>query len=180
MPPEKFVIHVSGPICAGKSTFINAIGARFPGSYLIEYDKLKRQLFGYQRTREDHREIIRRFQWGLLELACEQSLPVITGVFLHDEEEYGRFMNITKRYGYEKRVFVRLTAPQDVLLERFRARVKHAKETGAWLSLDDESVFLSIISSPKRSLIPPGTPVFDTSVTNAEAIADDIARKLSA
>ena len=174
MMPKKFIVHISGPGCSGKSTLAQALGEKFPGTYLVAYDKLKWQLSGYDRNGTDHRrqrEIINEIEWELVEQLCRKSIPIATDVFLHDEKESLRLQTVAEKYGYTL-MFFELTAPREVLLERFRGRVKNVKERGTKVSLTDEGQYVERLSM--KCFVPTDTPVFDTSVIDVKNIADKI------
>src|SRR3989344_6358662 len=166
---KKFVLNIIGPGCSGKSTLSTTIGERYPGTYLISYDKLKWQLFGYNRVHD--KEIMKQLAFGVYEVVCKLGIPIIYQPFFIDEADYECSRAMAVKFGYE--VFtVAVTAPRDILLTRFRARVKSAQESRSKISVTDEEVFLENMAKPR--FLPPETPVFDTSVMTAEQIADEV------
>ena len=173
MESRTFIVHISGPGCSGKSSLAEAIGGLFQGTYYVAYDKLKWQLSGY--NRDNDRPIIHAIQKRLLEITLQLELPVTTEMFLHDENEYNELQAMSARYGY-RTLYVALTAPREVLLERFRARVASAKEKGTKISLTNENLFIENLS--RKSFVPSNTPVLDTSVSDVRAIAEKIAEEL--
>ncbi|VVB74111.1 AAA domain protein [uncultured archaeon] len=170
---KRFVIYVSAPSCAGKSTLTAALAKRMPDLYTVSYDKLKWQLSGYHRGK--HKGLIRELTIGLLEVVCRTHIPVLLDLFLKDEAEYLHCGKIAKRYGYGF-VTIKLTAPKSVLVQRFRERVANAKKTGTKISVTDEDLFVKNLST--HSFAPADAPLFDTSITDADYIADKILREL--
>lgn len=175
MEKKKFLVHITGPGCSGKSSLAKEISDRLPGIYYLGYDKLKWQLSGYDR--EEDRELIHTLERGLLDALLKTGTSVVTELYLHDEAEYKEVAQALSENGYFF-VAVALNAPEDVLLSRFRQRVKDAAEKGTPESLTDESAFLDITRTRKPYVVP-NTPVFDTSVTAVEHIAAEIAKTLS-
>lgn len=171
----KFVLQISGPGCAGKSSLAEAIGSIFPGTYYLAYDRLKWQLSGYNRDKD--RQIIHKIQKALFDILLSISLPIVTEMFLHDEDEYREFQAVAARHGYAV-TYIALTAPRGVLVERFRARIKSAEEKGTKISLTNEELFIENLS--RKSFVPTNTPEYDTSITDVKEIAAEIANKLRA
>lgn len=166
----KFVLQISGPSCSGKSTVEAALGERFPGTYLVSYDKLKWQLFGYHRDKD--RETVKDLLFGFYEVVCARGLNVFTDTYLRDEAEYRRYRATAEAHGY-RFVSVRLTAPEDVLLERFRERVAKATAAGSkTISVTDEATYRKNLSMP--AYLPPDAMTFDTSAVPVETIAQRI------
>ncbi len=166
----KFVLQLSGPSCSGKSTIEAALGERLPGTYLVSYDKLKWQLFGYHRDTD--RETIKDLLFGFYEVVCENGLNVFTDTYLRDEEEYLSYREIAEANGYAF-VSVRITAPEDVLIERFRERVAKATAAGSkTISVTDEATYRKNLTMPAYA--PPDARVFDTSVRSVDEIVEDI------
>jgi shikimate kinase len=166
---NKFAIHLSGPAGSGKTFFSEALGKKIPNLYIVSFDKLKWQLAGYHR--DNHSNLIKEIELGFFEVICKKQLPATLDFFCKNEAEYETCKSIAERYGY---VFIpiQLTAPKEVLLERFRNRVKRAKETDRKISFTDEALLLANIS--EKSYVPAGTPVFDTSTTSADQIVSEI------
>jgi predicted kinase len=170
---KRFVIYVSAPSCAGKSTLTVALAKRLPDLYTVSYDKLKWQLSGYHRDR--HAGLIKELTLGLLEVVCKTHIPVLLDLSLKDETEYLRCCKTAKKYGYGF-VTIKLTAPENILIQRFRERVANAKRTGTRISVTDEKLFVKNLST--HSFAPADAPVFDTSITDADYIADRIIKEL--
>jgi predicted ABC-type ATPase len=173
MMPKRFVICLSAaPSCSGKSTLANVIAKKLPDVYTISYDKLKWQLSGYHRNK--HKALIKKIALGLFEVVCQAHIPILLDIFLKDAE-YRRCYKIAKKYGYEF-ISVKLIAPKKVLLNRFRERVKRAKRARTKISVTDEKLFIANLS--KKSFTPANTLIFDTSLTDADYIADKTIKAL--
>lgn len=164
---KKFAIHIAGPSCSGKTTFSNALGERFPDLYIISFDKLKWQLAGYHRDK--HSALIKDIELGVFEVICKKEIPLTLDFFCAHAREYAACQSIAKTYGYAF-LSIQLTAPTEVLLERFRKRAQKAKEIGSKVTITDEKMFFELLD--KKAYVPPGTPVFDTSVTSTAEIVD--------
>lgn len=170
MPSQKFVIHLSGPSCVGKSTLNQAIGEKLPGTYTVSYDTQRWQLAGYNRDRD--KAMITEITLGLFEVVANKGIPIQLDFFFRKEADYRHCKDIAETYGYRFFSF-ELTAPTEVLLARFRERVADAKRTGSRkISVTDEKVFLENLS--KDRFLPPDTQRFDTSVMSPDEIASKI------
>ncbi|MEK7132708.1 MAG: AAA family ATPase [Patescibacteria group bacterium] len=166
---RKFVIHLSGKSCSGKSSVAKILSDRLPSIYTIAYDKLKRQLAGYHRDKHAH--LIKNLTLGFFEVVCKENISVLLLSGFKNKTEYLQYREITEKYGYTF-VFIELTAPMDILLHRFRERVENAKREGGKLSVTDEGLFLE--NASKDWFVPKGAVSFDTSKTAPEIIADQI------
>src|SRR3989344_5591246 len=120
MQLKKFVIHLFGPSCVGKSTLNEAIGEKIPGIYTVSYDKQKWQLAGYNRDRD--KDTIRDITLGLYEVICRKGIPIQFDFMCRNEADYRRLTEIAEKYEYNFFSFG-LTAPVEILLARFRERV---------------------------------------------------------
>ncbi len=170
---KKFVLHLSGASCTGKSALAQELGNRLPGVYLVAYDKLKWQLAGY------HRELRHRIfplVLGFFEVVCRNGLPILLSTIIRDQKEYSSYADIGEKYGYTF-LSVSLTAPTDVLLVRFRERVQKAKAAHTNISVTDEAFFLEN-TQKNNFFVPDGTPSFDSSVMTTKEIADAVVRLL--
>src|SRR3990167_3991437 len=119
MTKGKFVIHISGSGCSGKSSLADALAVKFPGAYLVSFDKLKWQLAGYNRNKPGCREFIEDVQLALFEIICRKSIPVFFDFYFRDEQKYAQAKKIVEDNGYSI-IHVGLKAPKEVLLNRFR------------------------------------------------------------
>lgn len=169
MNNKKFVIHFSGASCTGKSAAVEALGKKMPGIYTVAYDALKWHLSGYTR---DQRAVIYPLVLGFFEVVCANELPIALIAIIRTAEEYAAYRQIAEKYGYAF-ISVQLTAPDHILLERFRERVRSAKASNSKrISVTDEGLFLENLK--KTFFVPPGTPTFDTSIASPDEIAERI------
>lgn len=171
---KKYVIHFVGYSCTGKSALEKALKEKLPGWYVVSYDKLKWQLAGYDRTKDA--KLIKEITKGLFEVICKLGNSILALAMISTEEEYVYYKQIATQYEYEF-ISIEVTAPKEVLLARFRERVKTAKlMKSTTLSVTDESVFLENISKP--FFIPQNITSFDTSILKPEEIAEKIIEQL--
>ncbi len=168
---QKFIVQIIGPSCSGKSTLVSELGKVFPGVYNVAYDKLKWQLAGYHR--DQHRELVRQLELGVFEVTCKMGLPILLEALIRDQAEFDEYKTLADKFGYQI-ISVALTAPQEILLTRFRERIVSAKATGGRVSVTDEALYLSNLQRPVFMLV--GTPVFDTSVMSTEEIVDEVSK----
>lgn len=171
----KTALLISGPSCSGKSTVEAELCRRAPGTYVVAYDKLKWQLAGY--NRDSDRETVKALLLGFFEVVCAQGLPIILQVFMRDDREYAAYARIAETHGYRLRA-IQLTAPTDVLIDRFRDRVARATAAGSNISVRDEALYRKNLEW--QAYVPDGTPTFDTASASVESIADAILSQPSA
>jgi predicted kinase len=170
----KTVLLIAGPSCSGKSALEAELCRRAPGTYVVAYDKLKWQLAGYDRDRD--RETVKELLFGFFEVVCRRGLPVILQTIMRSEDEYRRYADVAREHGY-RMAAVRLSAPEDVLVARFRDRVLDAARNGSNISVTDEGTYRKNLATP--FFVPDDAPAFDTSVASVSAIADELERLLS-
>ena len=89
MPPQKIVIHLSGPSCSGKSTLNQALGEKLPGLYTVSYDKQKWQLAGYDRDRNTY------------EFIAKKGISMQLDFFFRRETDYRHCKDIAEKFGYK-------------------------------------------------------------------------------
>jgi hypothetical protein len=169
MLPKKYVIRLLGYSCVGKSTIERLIMEKIPGIYSVFYDSLKWNLSGYNRDKDI--ALINKIELGFFEVVCQKGIPILLSAYIRTEEDYNEYKNIAEKYGYYF-LEAEITAPKDVLLSRFRARIKDNESVGNKISVTDESVFLNNLSKP--FFIPKNVITYDTSIMEASDIADKI------
>lgn len=170
---KKFVIHFVGYPCAGKTTLEDILKEKINKVYSICYDKEKWQLSGYERNKDS--ELIKDITKGLFEVVCKMGNSILLLSPTDTEEEYHFYKDIAVKYGYEF-ISIELTAPQDVLITRFRKRVKESREKNFPISVTDENIFIQDLS---KSFFTPNDKIsFDTSVIKMEDIADEVIKLL--
>ncbi len=168
---KKFVIHLSGPSCSGKSTTKDELEKRFQGMYTVSFDKLKWQLAGYHRDKDI--PLVKKITAGLFEVVCKLGIPVLLDGFFRGEDDYWESRKMAESLGYNF-VTIKLNAPREVLLARFRDRVQKSIQMNTKISVTDEDIFLKNLS--QEYYTPEGTPVFDTSKVTSAEVADQIAK----
>jgi predicted kinase len=170
MSSKKFVIHFVGYSCTGKSSLEKILKEKVPGSYVVAYDKQKWLLAGYNRNKDA--PLIKEITKGFFEVVCKIGNPILLLGMISTEDEYESYKKIAAEYGYDF-ISIQLTAPQEVLLDRFRKRVENAKlADSTTISVTDEKVFLENLSKP--FFVPQNIASFDTSVFTPEYVADKV------
>jgi len=169
MENKKIVINVSGKGCSGKSTLSKKLSERISGIYIVSYDKLKWQLGGY--NRDLHRPIIKELTIGLFEVVCRQGIPIIIDGFSRTEELYKKYLQTMEENGY-KFLPIKLEAPPEVLLDRFRERIASCESKGKKISIMDEDLFIK--NNSIKYFDVPNATVFDTSVLSIDEIANKV------
>ncbi len=174
MSNQKFIISFVGAPCAGKSTAAKLLAEKLPDIYFVSYDKQKWFLSGYDRHK--HYKLVKELTFGLFELVCQSGTPIQLEYF-RTEEEYQKCLAVAEKYGYVL-VCVELTAPRDVLIERFRERVIESEKTGQKISIRTEDLFIENLDA--GYYCPKDIPSFDTTKTTTEDIvAETLALVLS-
>ncbi len=168
---KKFVIQLIGPSCSGKSTVEKMLKEKLPGVYVIAYDTQKRQLAGYNRTKDSG--LIRQIIKGLYQAVCKIGNSIVLIAMISSEDEYKTYKETAIDNGYEF-ISIELKASADILFSRFKERLELAKTQNIMhiLSVKDEETFIENLSKPL--FVPEDSIVFDTSKVEPEYIVDKI------
>lgn len=164
-----FVLHLSGASCSGKSTVGSAFAEILPGIYVVSHGKLKWQLSGYNRDKD--MPLMRNILRGFFEVVCKQGVPILLDAIVRTEEDYKYFKDVAEANGY-RFISVKLTAPKEILLNRFRERIENGKKNNVKISITSEELFWANIEN--EFFTPEGTPSFDTSKTSPSEVASQI------
>lgn len=165
----KKVICLQGRSCTGKSTVGDLIKEKYLGIYTVDYDKIKRQLSGYNHTTDaiSMIELSRDF----FEIVCRAGRPILLIVPpFHDEAQYLEYKRIADTFGYEFFNFG-FTASKDILLQRYRDRLERVAKQGK-ISIKTEAEYLKTLETD--FFIPENSIKFDTTNDGAEAIVEQI------
>ncbi len=166
---KKFVLHFIGHSCTGKSTIEKLLFEKLPGSYVVSYDNLKWKLSGYERGRDS--SFVQKIARGFFKTVCETGTSVLLLIPISTLEDYYWYKKVAEDNGYAFLSF-ELTAPKEILLERFRGRLASASLGEYKISIKNEETFIENLS--KEFFVPPATPLFDTSILSSEEITNKI------
>jgi adenylylsulfate kinase-like enzyme len=174
MKNNKFVVYILGTSCAGKSTVEDLLKKEIPGMYTLNYDKTKWQFSDYHR--DTHKDRVKSLIKDFFEATCRAGHSILLITLIEDRGEYKSFVDIAVENNY-KFLPVQLTAPKDILLKRFRERIKSAKKAGSKISVTDENLFLKNMS--RKFFVPDNTSKFDSSKQSPEDIVGEILKLLN-
>lgn len=169
MEAKKIIINLVGMSCTGKSALKHKLMELIPGAYNVSFDKLKWFLSGYDRVQDA--DLVRQLVAGYVGVVASYGLTIVLEGAIKTEDHFKRVSEVATQHGYTI-LTVELQAPQDVLLERFRNRVKEAEEKGNKISVTTEEVFLQNMAEPRY--VPENKLVFDSSIRSPEEIAHAI------
>jgi RNase adaptor protein for sRNA GlmZ degradation len=170
---RKIVLCFSSYSCTGKTETVNLINEQYRGFYTVAFDKQKWLLSGYERTRDN--ALIKEIVLDLFEDVCKRNLPIILMSPMTTEETYLRHKKIAEDNGYEM-YFISLTAPRDVLIQRFRERVESAKlKESKTIAQTDEGIFLETLD--RGFYTSPDTLVIDTSTNTPEEVVAQLLKR---
>lgn len=166
---KKFVLHIAGPSCVGKSTVTRLLSGKISGAYTLSYDKQKFQLSGYDRDK--HGLLVKNIIFDFFKAITQYNIPVFLDFPLRNEEDYRKYKEYAEKMGYEFIQFV-LTASQEVLIGRYRERLENSQRTGAKLVVHNEDMFLKQLE--KEFFVSPQATSFDTASIPPETIVEKI------
>ncbi len=174
MKDQKFVIHLSGGSCTGKSSVADILSDRIPDIFHLSYDNVKWNFSNYHR--DTHKEKVKKIVKEFFEIICKTDSSILLLTIIEDEQEYNHLTEIAEQYAYNF-LNIKLKAPKEILLQRFRERVRSAKKAGSKISITDEKLFLN--NSSKDFFTPNNAKIFDSSKLSPEEIADEILKLLN-
>ncbi len=166
---KKFLLHISGPSCSGKTTLSKILAEKIPDMFTVSSDKLKWQISNYDR--EKHGHMRKDIVFGLLETVCKLPLSILLDAPIFNEEDYKHIRTLAETHGHEY-VGVRLETPHDILIERYTKRLADSKSTGMKLSIKSVEQYQQLLGV--ECYVPEHTAVLDTYEMNSEDIANKI------
>lgn len=164
---QRYLINLFGPSCGGKSTTGEMLQNQIHGLYSVDFDIIKKQLSGYY-WKNDRVTAI-NLTIGTLKVATDLDLPVL--LFMpppRSKESYEEWMTSATAKGYQI-INVELRAPDNILIERYKARMAdwNAKHT-------PKTVEEYIETLSEEYYRPEDTALFDSSVQTTEQIVTAI------
>jgi len=170
MGNKKVIISLQGRSCTGKSAVGDIVKEKYLGIYTVDFDKVKRQLSGYDRNNDA--EDMRKMSFGLFELVCKTGKPILLIVTpYHDEEQYLEYKKVADIYNYSFYNFD-FIASKEVLIQRYRERLDYVNKNGNKIKIRTEEEYLKILET--KFFIPENSVKFDTTNTQPEEIAEKI------
>ena len=169
MKKGKTIINISGKSCTGKSSLTRELSSRFDEVYIISYDRIKRQLIGYDRNK--HSSLIKEMTFDFFEIVCSKGFQVIIDGSFFGEEAYNKYLDVAQKYGY-RFVAVHLETPLDDLLPRFRERIERCRAKDIKISVMDEGLFIKNQSIDYFTHA--DARIFNTTKLKSDEIADQV------
>jgi predicted kinase len=129
---KKFILVLNGPMCAGKSTITKTFMQR-EGVFRGSYDAIKWLLSNYSSENSYHKDSAKEIIFSAISKAVELGFSVVIDGGFGDYRK--RYKDLAQEHEYAY-VSVNIEADEDVLKERFLARVESAKiDNGKKLSV---------------------------------------------
>ena len=164
---QKYMIFLSWPSCAWKSTVSDALFSKYPWLFRVKSDSIKRFIAWY--SRQVHIPAVTNMSFDLSESAMKEWFSLL----LETRFSLERYQELANRYWY-KVIVINLEAPYDILEKRFFERVSSHKESWSNFPINtDVERFKSLYESYMTDKIP-ATITFDTSAITVEEIVKTI------
>lgn len=142
----KNIINIFGPMTAGKSTLAEFLKDHIDRIYIVDFDVVKRQISNYYSPRD--REIATEITYDTLASAAKSELPIVALLPPpKDQVSYERIADIAKQNDRQL-INIEITAPVDVLVERYRERIKSVTKSGDSVKLRTPEEFKQAVKSP--------------------------------
>lgn len=169
---QPYIINLFGYSCTGKSTVVDVLRSEIKGLYTVDVDIIKLQLSGYYWKNDRDKAL--GLTTGMLNVAVDQKLPVL---FLMapfaSADEFNRRMHHAIESGY-RIIHVEMTAPEEVLIERYRARLADWNSHHTPKTLEE---YIEVLHTPYYR--PEDTIQYDSSLQTPEEIAGAIQQLLT-
>lgn len=171
---KKIIINIIGPSTAGKSTVAEILRESIERLYAVEFDVVKRQISGYHWRRDG--DVAREITLDTLSSVAATGLTILLQLPLSEEAIYERIASIAKENEYLIYNF-EITAPSEVLIARYKERLRQIKESGSKRKFKTLEEFKTNLAKPYYR--PEGLQSFDSSEMSAEDISGKISNILA-
>lgn len=172
MSNRTYLINLFGPSCGGKSTTGAVLQSHIHGLYAVDFDMVKKQLAGYYWKKDRVTAI--KLTSGMLKVVVDLELPVL--LFMpppRSAESYAEWLEPASSNGYQI-INVEIKAPQDILIERYKARLADWSLKYAPKTVEEYTETLQ-----EDYYRPEDTVQFDSSLQSPEEIAAAIRRLIA-
>jgi len=166
----KLIINLFGPSAAGKSTIAELLQEQIDQLYTVDFDVIKRQISGYHWKRDSGTA-----QQITLDTLASVSKTDLTILALlpppNSKEIFDRTEGIAKA-SLCTLINIEITAPDEVLVKRYRDRLRQVQESGTkwkFKTLDEFTAKLQ-----EGYYRPDDTVTFDSSVMSPDVIFSKI------
>lgn len=169
---QPYIINLFGYSCTGKSTVVDVLRSEIKGLYTVDVDVIKLQLSGYYWKNDRDKAL--ELTTGMLNVAVDQKLPIL---FLMapftSSDEFNHRMRHAVESGY-RIINIEMTAPEEVLIERYKARLADWSSHHTPKTLEE---YIDVLHTPYHR--PEKTIRYDSSEQTPEEIAGAIKQLLT-
>ena len=166
----KKLILINGPSCASKSTIINSLFEIKKDIFWLKYDAVKRFFVDYDST-VDKQKVMDLLTVIAKDRIAKNETILAEGLI---DESFQGIRQYAQENGYSVYEF-NIEAPYDVLLARFRERVKNPMPGIKINTSEGKHLEIYTRYQNKKSL---DALTFDTSISTAEDISRKILEKI--
>jgi len=170
MSNTKLMINIFGPSTAGKSTIAEMLQEHIERLYTVDFDAVKRQIAGYYWKRD--RAVATEITHDTLASVANTELPILVLLPTRgDEQSYDRIASTASNHG---RILlnIEITAPNEVLIERYKDRLRKIKESGTNWKFKTLDEFIDFIKTPYYR--PEDTHSFNSATNTPDQILTQI------
>jgi len=137
---NQFILIINGPVCAGKTSVIDAIMGKYKKVFRLSQNKIKWLISDYTPDRD--REAVQ----GSLILVADKMLEhglslILEGGSVTQGKMNEELEKIGAKHGL-KATFINIEAPLEVLKARFQERLKVSAERGTKVSFTDDEGYM--------------------------------------
>ena len=165
----KTLIYIFGPSTSGKSTVSEILLKRIGDLVVVDFDVVKREIPGYDW--KIHAQKGRHMTIAALESSVLSNSVLLLYPSAKDENEFKVIEDIARANNL-KLLSIEITAPDEVLLERYRKRLKSLDPQKKDWKFKTAEEFEVKLREPYYK--PPETISFDSSRTSSIDIAEQI------
>lgn len=124
--------------CAGKTTIVDSLLSRHPNVFHVSKDQIKWLISNYSGKNQQHSKVLEKMLLDLTKTAIEDGFSVFI-------ESQKKLISDILSFTEDKNVdikYVNIEAPYNILLDRFRTRIKKAKLEWTNISNTSEEWFI--------------------------------------
>lgn len=167
---NQFILIVNGPVCAGKTSAIEAIVGNYKKIFRLSQNKIKWLISDYTPDRD--RQAVQESLLLVAEKMLEHGMSlVLEGGSVTQGKMNEALEKIGEKYDL-KTIYVNIEAPLEILKQRFAERLTTSAERGTKVSFTDDEGYMQRYNA--YLAIKGDAPVIDSSTHTPEEIAQEI------
>lgn len=169
-----YIINIYGPSTAGKSTLAELLQKSIERIYTVDYDIIKRQIASY--SHKTDKQVATDLTYAFLSDVAATDLPVLSLLPPPPHQDAYEKIAATAQANNRRLINIEVTAPNEVLIERYKERLQRIKASGSTWSFRTLDEFIDNLQKPYYT--PSDTHTFDSSKLSPDEILANVKQLL--